>query len=1136
MLLDNENSDRSAYYWIEKYVNPGEFDVITGYFTIGALAWLSQVLDNDPGKFRFILGEIVHQNTNNKEHTLDLINENLTVETALSLHKNARDAVNFLQQNSVSAKTLEPNFCHAKAFILRAEDNDPQTNYYISGSSNLTEAGIGLRQANNVELNVAEFGSSAQYSEITTWFDNLWNSDAAHDKKKLQVVDEHGNPHYKTVPFKEYLIQEIEKVFHSYTPRDIYFKILYELFRDKLTAAQEDPEFSRQIGRLENTVIYEALYEFQRKGVLSLIKMLQQYNGAILADAVGLGKTWSALAVMKFFQLQGREVVLLCPKKLESNWRQFLRKQESKFEKDQFDYDIRFHTDLNPDRMESYKDRADKYFVNDQPKLFVIDESHNLRNDKGKRYQFFINEILANNEDVKVLMLTATPINNTLLDIRNQFKLMVQGKNDGFAESLGIRNLEALFRTAQRAFNEWTEMENGQIGDLISKLDSRFFSLTDNLTMARTRKMIIEQQPELVFPKKEKPRNLFVTPKEIGNYESFDELFNHFPEKLSGYQPSMYLELEDVDDALRDEKQREFFLVKMMYILMVKRLESSWKSFHSTVNNILEHHQNALDKIKEYQRLQQDTEIEDEDQFQMFEEDEDMEDLLDSFTIGKKRPIPLSEIDANGMLDLYKDDLKQDVEELEGLKINLEKFEKEVQREVATPNNYQSRDTKLQKLIEIIQNKRATGENNNNRKVLVFTAYKDTALYLFEQLKHRGFDKLAVVSGDFAQRWNSEVQSKKFDTIIEQFTPYTQLYKEREWDFTPSSPNLKPSEEYAEWCDWVQSNAPNTFEILNDPIDLLITTDVLSEGQNLQDCDMVINYDIHWNPVRVIQRMGRIDRLGSPNEKIFGVNFWPTDNINQYLNLQGRVEKRMTAMKLAGSEVHLEFSETFKEMAQDEKLEQKQKERMLEQMQITWDDIEVSDRSLGFEDLSLERYRQDLFQELNDRREYYESMPKGVFSGFRKETELCPESGLIALLGYPAKPPKVTDFSYRYFDLIYINKSGESVRHNQKEVLDALTMHKENARFVPADIDRGDSEAIKPYSQAIKEWLQSQIVKEEEFEDGSTRKRLGASATDLVQKLQKGDKEAINKLKGDMSIEEQYAPTNVDLIGWFIVS
>jgi SNF2 family DNA or RNA helicase len=263
--------------------------------------------------------------------------------------------------------------------------------------------------------------------------------------------------------------------------------------------------------------------------------MLQNYNGAILADAVGLGKTWSALAVMKFFQLQGRQVILICPKKLQHNWRIYQKHHNSRFEKDQFEFFLRFHTDLTFELMDKYHDTADKHFINDKPKLFVIDESHNLRNDKSRRYKYLIEEILAKNEDVKVLMLSATPINNSLNDIRNQFKLIVAGNVNGFEESLDIKNIDYTFRKAQHAFKEWTLDAEPKIGDFIKEIPANFFKLTDALTVARTRKMIEGHQNGLEFPLKAKPENIFVTPKQIGNFESFEELFDHFPPMLSGY-------------------------------------------------------------------------------------------------------------------------------------------------------------------------------------------------------------------------------------------------------------------------------------------------------------------------------------------------------------------------------------------------------------------------------------------------------------------------------------------------------------------------------------------------------------------------------------------------------------------------
>jgi len=371
MLLDNEKRGK-VYDWIEKYTKEGQLDVVTGYFTIGALAWLSDKVNGNVEQFRMVLGDIVHQNSGQVDE-LQLLNEEISLESAFKLKGKANQAIQFLRQDKVNLKTLEPNFCHAKAYIYRNKENEIQNNYYISGSSNLTEAGIGTKPGHNIELNVGNFGSSDEYQSMLKWFDELWQRKEAHSEKTVIQIDEFGKQQEIKVDFKQYIIELIQKIFKEYEPRDIYYKILFELFKDHLLLEESDPDFNRQVGRLTNTEIYNILFPFQQKGVLSLIKMLQKFNGAILADAVGLGKTWSALAVMKYYQMQGRQVILLCPKKLENNWRQYLKNQDSRFEIDKFEYFIRFHTDLCEDRMESYHELADKLFISDKPKLFVID-------------------------------------------------------------------------------------------------------------------------------------------------------------------------------------------------------------------------------------------------------------------------------------------------------------------------------------------------------------------------------------------------------------------------------------------------------------------------------------------------------------------------------------------------------------------------------------------------------------------------------------------------------------------------------------------------------------------------------------------------------------------------------------------
>ncbi len=412
MILDNQNKHLKVYEWIKEYTEAGTIDIVTGYFTIGALAYLSQQVNQKIIKFRLVLGDIVSIDQGD-DRSLDLLNENISIEAALNLSHLAKKAVDFLRQDKVIAKTLEPNFCHAKCYLFDPLKRDDRNKYFISGSSNLTEAGIGLKHTNNLELNIAETGNNSQYKELVTWFESLWHRPQAHDQKT--IIGKDGTK--RKVDFKQYLIKAIEKIFIEYSPKEIYYKILFELFGNQILEIENDPEFNRQVGRLENTAIFHGLYDFQKKGVLSLIRMLQKYNGAILADAVGLGKTWSALAVMKFFA-STHEIILICPKKLEQNWSQYLKKRDSKFEADQFDFLVRFHTDLSEVRIDSY-DVGMAYLTSEKAKLIVIDESHNLRNSKANRYKFLMEQILQKNQDIKVLLISATPINNSLDDVKN---------------------------------------------------------------------------------------------------------------------------------------------------------------------------------------------------------------------------------------------------------------------------------------------------------------------------------------------------------------------------------------------------------------------------------------------------------------------------------------------------------------------------------------------------------------------------------------------------------------------------------------------------------------------------------------------------------------------------------------------
>jgi len=1130
MICDN-GEERRVSEWIEKYTGDGKLDLVTGYFTVGVLAYISAKLNETIEHFRFVIGDIVSSEIK-EERPVDLLAETITVDAALQLKSLAKRAVKFLRQEKVDVRTMEPNFCHAKAILFRKGASPCPEDYYITGSSNLTEAGIGLKVASNVELNVVGQGTDANCKELCDWFESLWKRKETSTKKTVDG---------KKVDFKEYLIREIEHLFKEYSPRELYYKTLFELFRDQLLELDSDTDMSRRIGHLQNTKIFQSLYPFQQKGVLSIIKKMQDYSGVILADAVGLGKTWSALAVIKYYELKGYEVILLCPKKLDTNWRRYLRKRGSRFDDDAFDYTIRYHTDLQTSgedshlihRIESSSNHNDglklaEYFQSDRPKLFVIDESHNLRNGSSMRYKYLVKQLLQPNEEVKVLLLSATPINNTFKDIRNQFALLVKGENRGFenAPGLEVKNLTSVFSTANRNFKEWAEDPDRSISTLLLKLPKEVMRLMDRLVIARTRRQIEGHSDHLTFPAKLPPDNRFVGTRSIGNFESFADLVSSFPKYFAAYKPAVYVDQEKSVYALDDEKQRDRYLVVMLEILLLKRLESSWIAFRSTLEQVRDVHSRTLNAVRNYADRTGSGDLSAVSSAEtLFEGDEELDAMgFDrDYALGK-RQIKISDVEANGKLKVFEKHLKADVKALDKLLENLSMLELQVEEERRDGQAGDSRDEKLAILMELIRNKQADTKNNSNSKVVVFTAFKDTAEYLFNQLNARGFERLGFVSGDACRTQDNARRQKNFEPLLERFAPFTKLYMEREWkDFEEPKANSVAEEwqRYLKWRTWVEEEGKPVRWQLENPIDILITTDCLSEGQNLQDCDYLVNYDIHWNPVRVVQRLGRIDRLGSPNTQICGVNFWPTADMDEYLNLQERVENRVVAMAVGGGDVP-PLTDHTREMLEDVTFEQKQDSKLLQQMETSWDDVENADQNLSFSDLSLEIFRQDLINELQSSRHEYDGIPLGVYTGFQG-TVPSAETGLVALLGYPARKSGISAH-YSRRNLVYVSFDGNTITDKPHEVLDLLETHQDQDRFVPSDIDQGNAEAIEGMSSALKKWLAAQT------QEG------GTAHQQMLDGLMSGDKAVLKQAKSHQSLEAAFDPDNCDLILWFVVS
>lgn len=1137
MLIDNRRNRYddglnivTVWDFIKEYaVMPdisGDFDIVTGYFTLRALSKLYREIPAEDN-FRIISSELVKLDDNDN-HIIDLLRGDQSFDTTFDLEQYVQEAKAFLMRDNVSIKALTNAFCHAKVYVYKSSDAHKDS-FYLTGSSNLTDAGLGLKATSNVELTIGEAckQNDNNWRELRDWFNEVWKSAA--DK----IPSDPKNPKSEKITVKEYFIRQIDDFFRKYSPEEIYYKILFELFNADLDL-DASIEHRQDMSLLQTSVIWNTLFNYQQKGVISLIKMLRKYNGAILADAVGLGKTFSALGVIKYFQTQNYVTVLICPKKLEQNWTQYLRRHGSRFEADEFDYIVRFHSDFQNERMENSYDDAKLSWLQTRKKvLIVIDESHNLRNEKSNRYQDLLSTLIQNkpgqeNRDVKILMLSATPINTGLNDVKGQFNLIGHGIDEAFnSDDFGVESLRNLFADAQRKYNNWCENQDRTIGGFIESLPPRFFNLTDKLIVARTRALIEKTLGEnLGFPNKEKPVNIYQGVDHFGNYKTTEEIYSAFEDLfLAAYQPSLFMtetrkqSLKEAATEWGSDVNRERFLVKMMGILFMKRLESSWHSCLTTVQKVLKVHEDTLALVKNFMEQKKDGSV---TTPTLFDESEGDDFTSVDFSL-RKGTIRLSEMKNIGG---FKRSIESDIKKLRVIVQGLEIFKQMYEAK-------QERDLKLDKLEEILIEKR----KQSNKKTLIFTAYSDTAQFVFEELVKRGFTNIAFVSGSDTRTFDG-YSGSDYQAVLQRFAPYSKLYKERDWRDLYERAGLDRAKyfndeksrwevPFDEWRRLVHCYDANTESVLNKPIDILIATDCLSEGQNLQDADLQINYDIHWNPVRLIQRFGRIDRIGSPNDTIRCINFWPAKSFEDYLNLESRVTNRMAAMTLVGSETQ-ELNDAYVKMVEDNPLQDKNADRLLKELSNnSISDIE-SPRTLSLKDFSFELYRQDLIDYFEKNKEVFRRMPNGIFSGFRFENNLFENmtESLVAIIGYPHRDEGSTK-PYREIYLMCQPVGATSPMYreiNRAEVLGFLRENKEQPRYVPEWIETNDGTRLQKLSSIVKQWLEAQVPQ-----------KATAAVLDIL-KSHKLKPVKTQQKKDDGLLEEKFKIENFDLIVWEYVT
>ncbi|MCK9303792.1 MAG: SNF2-related protein [Bacteroidales bacterium] len=831
--------------------------------------------------------------------------------------------------------------------------------------------------------------------------------DAPFANSYMKLFDQIWDDEVKLVDVTEAICRHIESVYQENSPEKIYFLMLYNIFNEFLENLNDDVLPNDLTGYKESAV-WNKLFNFQQDAATGIINKLENYNGCILADSVGLGKTFTALAVIKYYELRNKSVLVLCPKKLSDNWRNYnCNLKTNILAADRLNYDVLCHTDLLRTSGESFGIPLNKVNWGNYD-LVVIDESHNFRNsgrslrERETRYQRLMRSVIREGVKTKVLMLSATPVNNRFSDLRNQLALAYEGDSDKLAKKLETQSsIEDIFRNAQTVFNRWSKLppEERTAKAILEALDFDFFELLDSVTIARSRKHIeryYDTSEIGKFPERLKPLSFRPPLTNRTDIIKFNEIYEEliavkqavyapinyvFPSRLSKYEEQYDTSVDGGRGKLR-QVDRELALQKLMTVNLLKRLESSVAAFKSTLQALRERLTEALDKIEQYESSPFHL-----TSFEFSEPDEMMaaedEELYEAgFSIGNKVKVDLADMD----LVSWKQDLNADLAIITGLWEEISRI---------APAD----DAKLQHLKAHILQKIESPLNPGNRKVLLFTAFADTANYLYDNLSRELKSQkihTARVSGSDGPK-STLGRSYDFQSLLTLFSP---LSKDKEL--------ILPDE---------------TREI-----DLLIGTDCISEGQNLQDCDYLINYDIHWNPVRIIQRFGRIDRIGSPNNSIQLVNYWPDISLDEYINLKERVENRMHIVDISSTG----DDNVLSGKANDISFRTEQLRRLQSEV------IEMEDLKTGVNitDLGLNDFRMDLLGYMKANGDLG-SLPNGLHAVLPPRPEIGLVPGVIFTLRNRNSEVK-TAFHNRLhpYYLVYISQSGNVITdHSQVKAL-----------------------------------------------------------------------------------------------------
>ena len=1006
-----DNVQRKVGEFLSEQIGAGsKLSIVSAYFTIYAYGSLRDALER-AGGMRFLYGEprtVGSVDPGAGQVRAFRLNDDggMSLKQVLTQKPLARDCADWIQRK-VDIRTIRrANLLHGKLYHIAHGDSAASA---LVGSSNLTRRGLGLGSAPNIEINL-EVRDAADREALLHWFNDLWGDVGKTRDAKQEVLD------------------ALARLSSPYAPEFIYFKTLFHIFGELLNERHEHHDLMDGV-HLHDSEIWKRLYGFQRHGATVAINRLLRHNGCIIADSVGLGKTWTALAVIKYFELRNERVLVLCPKKLEENWIRYAawaNQRNNPFESDRFGYTVLAHTDLS--RTSGLSGHIDLSRFNwGSFDLVVIDESHNFRNegrdrtdDAGclvrSRYNRLLEDVIRSGIKTKVLMLSATPVNTSLRDLRNQIYLMTERNRDAFRNTLGIDDIQGLFGVAQRQFTQWEQdLRTGRPTSkerLIEQLGDEFLMLLDAVTIARSRAHLRRFYPEVAaeigsFPERAPPINLHPGTDLDGSlsYDDLHERIGAF--RLAVYTPSEYVRdkatLDEERKILRfDQRDREHFLIGMMRVNLLKRLESSIRAFTLTMGRIIDRMDKLNHTIDAWLELGEGGEVE----MAPYDDSEDEE-----FTVGARRRYRLADLDV----DRWRKDLRRD----RAVFAELHDCAKRVTSE---------RDAKLAELRKVlaekVDNPTADKDGRRNRKALVFTTFSDTAHYLYEHIREdppwrESGIGIALVTGGGGNR--STIGTSRFTEILARFAPKAQ-------------------------------QCPNP----DGGIDILVATDCLSEGQNLQDCDLVINYDIHWNPVALLQRFGRIDRLGTRNPRVHMTNFWPTENLERYLDLRNRVEARMALADAAATGHDDPLSadaEAVKEAVQGElRFRDGQLMRLRDEVL----DIEEAEDGISMTDLTLDDFLAELQRYMEQNRAALESAPFGISAVVDADPAATasagvssPRSGAIFCLRQNTERKRRTPNPLQPWFLVHVRADG-TVRYSFRQARQCLVLFRSLAAGHPA--------------------------------------------------------------------------------------